>query len=405
MSSIIGPTGNIDPELLRVRLRAIPDGDWRARVSSVVECAIRCLSHFNGIDFLGLEREAPHKPARELWLSVESTLAGMWSGVEELQQAMQPLAELHEKAMPRDTLEQSASGLSSPGAVEEDSFDFALDTPAAAKRVPTQEERVWETGWAMSFVLAGELESFRKRLPTLLKVQDGWELVSAVQDHVGHMRSAALAVVTGVYSALPGEAPSQSDEAQNLELLASRELRARVFELRDEVLTLEAALRAAPQQQWPVLLMQVLRLVEAFVFGPAFAWMRAGDKRSFLAHQRQFDDIMALWSPLRAEPARRAVGAVARYLEALEVINQRECLVLHDREALKRVAANLKQAQEHPGSEARLCIGKAMAALADAQWRDKDLDALLAQTLDPAKPVPADAILDRVHDLLHKMGA
>ena len=393
MSSTLGTSLAVDPDLLRARLEAITDSRARERVNRVVDGALACLGRLKGIDFLGLEREAGATSARELWAGIEGLVAQMWLAVEELSKSVRPLVRAHEDLQPKET----------PGA--ELDLDLGGPKPAAApKRVPTVEERINESAWAMSFVLQGELDGFRGRVPVLTRVNDGWELVSAVQDHVGHLNSAVTAIVTSIFTSLPGGSAVDPEASQSLDLFSSRELRTRVFALRDEVIAIEAGLRARSASGWLQELERVRALVDTFMFSPAFAWMRAGDKRAFLEHQRALADIMAMWSPLRAEPARRAVETLARYLEALEVINQRECLRNYDRAALARVVAHLTEAEASGDASRRPAIAKGLVALAEAQGRDRGLDELLAQTLDPSKPPPLAAILERAKEVLKGLG-
>jgi hypothetical protein len=95
---------------------------------------------------------------------------------------------------------------------------------------------------------------------------------------------------------------------------------------------------------------------------------------------------------------------VARYLEALEVINQRECLIVHDRHALRRVVDNLELAEAKKGAEGRVAMGRGLAALAETQGRDAHLDHLLQETLDPSAPVQAQRILERARQVLSALG-
>ena len=267
-------------------------------------------------------------------------------------------------------------------------------------------DRIGETVWATSFVLRSEIDAFRKRLPSLLKVPDAWELLSDLQDHVGHIRAALQAILTGIYASLypttPGAETVTHDE-QSIELLASRELRQRIFALRDELLIIEAALATVPSSEWQGLLRRAVDALHGFMFGPGFAWMRASDKRSFIKQHRVISELLELWSPLRATPAKRAVQNLARYLEALEVINQRECLILHDRAALAVVVEKLEKAASAAEAARREHIAAGLAALADAQGRDKMLDQLLETTLAPGSPVPTTEILQRAKVLLARL--
>jgi hypothetical protein len=283
-------------------------------------------------------------------------------------------------------------------------------TQAGATAEPlTQIQRIGETLWATSFVLQGEIDGFRKRLPALLNVPDAWELLSDLQDHVGHIKAALQAILTGIYVSLNPQEPgklataSRSVDEQSMDVVSSRELRQRIFALRDQVLGIEECLGKIPAAEWKTSLVEVVAALDTFMFGPGFAWMRAGDKRAFIKQHRGLREILEIWSPLRAAPAHRALQNLARYLEALEVINQRECLVLNDRAALTAVVKHLEAAGTLDPAANREHIAAALAALADAQGRDRALDQLLDSTLAPGSPVPAAEILARARALLERL--
>ncbi len=370
---------------------------------AIINAAFACLKRIHGLDFASFERDRASGPTRALWQAAENPIADVWRAVEELQHVAKPLVDEHEKRV---------------SAEDDLSFDVNIegDGPTVQPRAASQStpktpiDRIGETVWATSFVLGSEIDGFRKRLPTLLKVPDAWELLSDVQDHVGHIKAALQAILTGIYGSLyPNEdgAPlvtQTSHDEQNIDLLASRELRQRIFALRDELLGLEASLTSVPTSEWQSLLRRAVDSLDGFMFGPGFAWMRASDKRIFIKQHRAISEILEIWSPLRATPARRAVQNLTRYLEALEIINQRECLVLHDRAALALVVDKLEHANSAPdASKRREYIAAGLAALADAQGRDKQLDQLLETTLAPGSPVPTTEILQRAKQMLSRL--
>lgn len=398
-------TGSVDPELLSLRLGSLDNADDREQATAIVNATYACLSRINAIDFGWLERDKTSGPARALWTSAEGGIATIWAAIEELRATSQPLVEAHQERF---------GGDDAGGDSDEDPFGGGLfedDAGAGAPKKPaptTPIQRIGETVWATSFVLSSEVDGFRKRLPALINVPDAWELLANLQDHAAHIRAALQAILTGVFASLyPGSGLSATAVAtpdeQNIELLSSRELRQRIFALRDEVVGIETAMLEKPAGEWQPLLRKIVDALGGFMFGPGFAWMRAGDKRTFITQQRALRDILEMWSPLRATPAKRAVQNLARYLEALEVINQRECLVVHDRAALNSVVASLTKAKNTPGPESRPYIGAALAALAEAQGRDRVLDAMLEQTMAPGSVVPTLLILERAQELLARL--
>ncbi|MEO0814869.1 MAG: hypothetical protein AAFY60_18550, partial [Myxococcota bacterium] len=212
MSHALTALGVMDPERLAVRVTKLEDPAVRDEVARIVRGGFSCLTRIQSINFSALERSTGAHPGRVIWDNTASNVSGMWLAVEELNGILAPLIEAHE-AKQRDS---------------DDEFDFALDEEVAkptmrttARITLTPLERIGETAWATCFVLNGEIQSFRKRLPALLKMEDGWELVSDLQDHVGHVKAAVNAILTGVYSSLPSsvEDPGGTNE-QSCELKA-----------------------------------------------------------------------------------------------------------------------------------------------------------------------------------------
>lgn len=392
--------GTIDPELLRARVGAIEDQALVAEVTGIVDHAIKGLTTVQGINFACLERDIAGNKPSELWESASGSVSELWAAVEGLQQAMLPLTDAYQAVVDeRERIKEEEQG------DDLDILAFDVVEPSGGGKTKGIQERISETAWSMSFVLKNEIDSFRGRLPTLVSVADGWELVSSLQDHVGHLRGALNAIVAGIFTSLPIVLGEQAaDEEVSLELTVARELRSRIFGLRDAVLEVEREMDTTRPDAWRPALGRAHKLLKAFIFGPGFAWMRAGDKRAFLNHQRQLDELLALWSALRATPAKQLIGSFARHLEALEVINQRECLVAHDRDALRRAIDNLQRASKTNDADARTAVGRAVAALAEAQGRDKVLDELLAKTLDPVSPVPAIDLQARAIEILTGLG-
>ena len=397
----LSSTDHVDPELVQTRLNAVKDDETREEAQSIVTAALSCFVKLQGIDLLELEREVTQQSPTALWAMANESVAAMWMALEELQQSMQPLLEVSKG--------ESSDGFNLDAFSSGENAAKATAAKAAEARASTSAlnpilKRIGETTWAMSFVLSGEVQAFRKRLGSLLKLTDAWELIDAVESHLEHVKSAVVALLHGVFGALPVGLSGDAEAEASFEVTSSRELRSRVCELREAVLTIEKEIAAVSSGSWLEPLCRVRDAVERFMFGPGFAWMRAGDKRAFLGQRQALNEILEIWSPLRAVPARHMIENLARFLEALEVINQRECLVIHDRGALRMVVAKLEVATQTTGAAAREPIGAALAALAEAQGRDRELDRLLNQSMDPGHAVPVAGILERARTLLKQLG-
>jgi len=383
---------DVDPEILQARLQAVEDPVARHWAKSISDITLKALVRVHEIDLPSLERDVADKSSHELWSEANDSVAAMWLELEELRQLMQPLVQAYEAKHGDDSIIGSLT----------DEPEEATTEPVAEMEIDGILGRIAETAWAMTFVLAGEVQQFRGRLVQVLKIPEAWELAGALQDHLDHVRSAVSAILSGVYASLPRA--GQEEEDENVEVLLARELRARVFELRDAILVIEQKLKTSSPADWQPTLAEARDRVEKFIFGPGFAWMRAPDKRTFIRQRRTLTEILMMYSPLRAEPARQTVENLARFLEAMEMLNQRESLMVHDRAALEGVVQHMERALASDGPEARTHIGAGLAALSEAQGRDHVLDALLAKTLAPGSPVPVENILERSREVLKQFG-
>ena len=401
-------TGVMDGDDLRVRLTVIEDPTMRMHLVNCVHGVFLGRARIQRVDLAGLEKAIGAATPRELWGRIAEPITNLWTILEDVLIELKAVAEAHG--------DSAALGADEGGGGAGDELDFAmLEEPSAspAQKVspfvapdPKQSivNRIVETAWAMSYVLKNEVSGFQRRLNGLQNSADGWDLVGACQDHLARLRSALDALLTGIASSLPGSRDGQMATDPATELLAARELRTRVFALRDEILAIELETKAQPVSAWHELLVAAREHVDSFMFGPGFAWLRADDKRSFLRAQKVLTEVLELWSPLRAVPAQRALGGLARYLEALEVINQRECLLVHDRNALHVVLTELRRALHGSGTAARDAVASALKALAEAQGRDRELDDLLGETMVPGTDVPVQAIITRAEAVSAALG-
>ncbi|MBI5510056.1 MAG: hypothetical protein HY903_14965 [Deltaproteobacteria bacterium] len=401
-------TDRVDPELIRARVAAVKDDATREAAAGMVDHALVAVVKLQEVDLAALEREVSTRPPAALWASAADQMTAFWLALEELRQVMLPLLEAADPggaAPAGDGLNLDAFSAGDEAPVEPGAAPAAVAVPApAATSMNPLLHRIGETAWAMSFVLSGEVQGFRRRIAALLKLEDSWELVDAVQDHLAHTRNGLVALLNGVFLALPSRLGEDAESEASFELTVARELRSRVFELRDSILDLERQLRTLPPPSWQPLLARAKDAVEAFMFSPGFTWMRAADKRAYLSQRQVLIEVLEMWSPLRAVPARRAIETMARFLEAMQVLNNRESLVAHDRAALMTVVSKLELAAKAHGSSAREAVGAALAALAEAQGRDRELDQLLAQSMVPGNPIRVGEILTRAGSVLRQLG-
>lgn len=406
---------HVHPDFFHTRLSVLSDASARAWAQSIGEAAFACLGKIQVIDTAALEAKADQHSPQELWCAVQDATSDVWNGLDELQKTMQPLVLACEQ---KENEKQDAAfdEFGPQEKEEEEGLQNLQEILEPQEQDGNQDnpnqivlegivQRIAETAWTMSFVLSSEVQGFQKRVPHLVGQTDPWELIGDLQDHLGRLRSAFAALLSGILTSFTNiECQTGTDEA-GFELTCAKELRARVFQLRDQILDIENQLKERDKTEWKELIDQAREAIDFFMFGPGFAWMRASDKSTFLKQQQAIKQVSEFWSPFRSDMARRVIDTLARYLEALEILNQRECLVVHDRKALSVVTTELDMALKDSGPRGREALGRALSALSDAQGRDRELDRLLAQILDPTAEVPKQQILERAQMVLAQLGS
>ena len=382
---------NFDREILDARLAALCDPEVKVIVRWMVDASIACTVMIGRVDFKDLETHASQWNGEKIWTEVDMIMQQIWAEISNLHHQLNTFGEAGNKEEESEESEKEEEEEEEGGG---DDFDFDFGAEPVIKAPSTPISRLQENAWAMAFVLSSEENSFKQRLPFLRKVEDGWEVIGSIEDHLGHIRSALSALLVGVMDAVPQLPHEQSASSESLELMASLELRRRIFSLRDSFLKVEQKMEEVGPGEWQDPLTQASELVSEFVFGPGFAWLRANDKRVFLEQKRELSEVLSLWSPLRAMPARHAIQNFARFLEALEILNQRESLVNHDRAALEIVVDKTGEAMALAGPERGAAMAAGLAALAEVEGRDKQLDKLLESAMDPGSVVPLEDILN-----------
>ena len=354
--------GAVDPDLLRARVGAVRPEALRLALSAVVETGLRCRGRVDGLDFASLEVRAAEHASEVLWGSIAPSLEALWDLLRTVEGSLEALR--------------------------------AVGDPSWRRR--------WDGVSASWFLLIVELDEMQERLATLVGVPEGWELVGALQGHVEKVRFVLDAVLAEIFALLPPKPGEWGGLPRRSELVRAQERRTRLQALRDVALACEDEMGCLPPSRWLASLQRISDALGVFVFGPGYAALRASEKYALVAQQRLLREVLLLWSPLRATAARQAVEALARYIEALEVVNQHESLRARDRDLLTQVVLHMDRAAVRD-EQAPKEIAAALAALAEARGCDRELDALVEQTLSPGSAVPIARILKRAREVLAEL--
>ncbi len=287
---------------------------------------------------------------------------------------------------------------------------FAAPAAAAATSAPavaaTSAEnasdlrmRLANTAWAISFMLKDEIMRFGSRMRQSHVMMDRWNLLSELQETCHKLSKGLDALTMGICSAFSSVSRDEVIPGFRSELAFSLELRRLIFELRDQVRTVRVKMDALPKEQWRHIAEEIYTLIDNFVYGPAFGWLRAFDKREVIQFRKALRNTLDNHNASGRDFHEPIEGTV-RFLEALEVINHREILVEHDRKVLTEAAAHLETAIRLPRMEGRHEFAAAISCLSKAWGRDPQLDAMVEMTLDPMADLKQEDILTRVQLVL-----
>jgi len=239
---------------------------------------------------------------------------------------------------PADAAEQSS-----------DDFDFAFDlvdgptgdsgrlasTPAPAAH-KTKRELVNDTAYALGAMLRSRVTSFAPRLRHALGQDDPWVLLSEL-DYYKH------ALIKAVQGLLFGVLAVFNDAVGREEILPEYrsgvreavELRAAVADLTFHVGRFNSAISNAKAEQVVPLLVGVSDRLTRFCGRPAYRTLRAEDKKAVIDVRRALSAMR--YSSKNGVPVarlRQEIEGFSKFLDAMQAINHREVLVVHDRQRL-----------------------------------------------------------------------
>ena len=377
-----------EPELpaavVRV-LRDLTDEAFRARLLKVLTASARAVARLREIDLTRIEQLAGADETSDLamWEEVAPAVAASIGDVNGL------LTTVHE---------QFPAG---PAAAGDDDLDLAFGpsdepTPPPVADVPTtpaermrSAERALQT---MAESLKYEVSRFGVRVRNPSVVADRWNLLVDLQEFRGKCRAAIGELVYQSCSVFQEVSRPSVVPEHAADLAEGLSVRQAWMTLTRAVGPLNARLQLAGLEQQRPLLLAVRRELDHFRNSRGYQAMRAGDKRFVLAF---LGDLGQTFERKRyGRPAQELVEGFAKFLDSMALINRREILMNHDREAFAECGALLEQASlslevgEPPKARARLA-----QALATAQrlfGRDRLLDEYLVLRLR----WPLESLLD-----------
>jgi len=205
---------------------------------------------------------------------------------------------------------------------------------------PTENERwsrVVEEASAVEYGLSSLLKDAHARIEVALQAGLWRQALAILDETQGTASEGVHALVTSVYRAFVPEADPSLLVPGFLTLLDKALLvRRAIADLGRRIEPLNALLQGEDASLYPAALAEVRRVLAAFVTSPACRAMRAADRWEIEKLEHEI-------ATLPLEQARKSCEGLAKYLESLAAINQREVLIVHDK---KRIA----ELREYVGS-------------------------------------------------------
>lgn len=383
------------PEAVREVLRRLPEAQFRVRLTLVQKAAARAITRLREIELSRIEELASSGEGSDLalWEQVAPAVGASIGDVNGL------LAAIDEQFPPGEQSE------------EEDDFDLAfggddLGSSSAAHDVPTTfEEKVVaaeQNIQGLAQALRSEVGRFGQRVRNPSVVADRWNLLIDLQEFRGKCRAAIGELVFSSCSAFEdidraSVVPEYLDDVEE-----GLRLRQAWITLTRAIGPLNARLQIAGPEQQRTLLLAVQRELDHFRSSVGYANMRAGDKRFVIQFAEDLRE--AFEKNILGKQAQTLVEGFAKFLDSMAVLNRREVLMNHDREAFAECGILLEQASGHlavnNSKSARSDIAAALQVATRLYGRDRYLDDHLVLRMRwPAETLVSSSIGPAIDEL------
>jgi hypothetical protein len=355
-------------------LRRVSDGLFRARLLKVLTAASRAISRLRAIELTRIERmaSAPEGGALVLWEEAAPAVGASITDVNSLLTTIEDQFPFAEEAEPADDIDLAFG-----------SFEEASPVEPTGPQIPTtpeEKQRAAEkTIQDIASSLRLEVSRFGTRVRNPSVMTDPWNLLVDIQEFRGKCRAAVGELVYASLSVFEEISRGAVVPEYAKDVSDGIAVRTAWATLNRAIGPLNNRLAAAPVEQQSALLQTVQVELDLFRSTRAYQAMRAGDKRHVLTFATDLSRVVA--DKKTGRPAQLLVEGFAKFLDSLAVINRREVLINHDREAFAECGTLLEQASfclslEEP-ARGLAKLNQAVAVATRLFGRDHGLDEYL----------------------------
>ncbi|OGR09216.1 MAG: hypothetical protein A2341_23610 [Deltaproteobacteria bacterium RIFOXYB12_FULL_58_9] len=206
----------------------------------------------------------------------------------------------------------------------------------------TPREQVADALNAFGGMLRSRVLDLSERLKFARNQKDSWPLLNELDEAQHRLTKAVQAVLFGALGAFTTDA--RREEILPAYRSAAAEavaLRAAVAELTFHIGRLNVALADATVEIAVPLVVAVADRLARFSARPEYRTLRAEDKKAVIDFRRTLHDLRHRREGLPLVPLRHAVEGFSKFLEAMGAINHREVLILHDKQRLQDILAEI----------------------------------------------------------------
>lgn len=383
------------PEAVRDVLRRLPEAQFRVRLTLVQKAAARAITRLREIELARIEQLVTSGEGSDLalWEQVAPAVGASIGDVNGLLLAIDEQFPADEQPEEEDDFDLAFGG------GDEVSSPHAHDVPTTFEEKVVAAERNIQ---GLAQALRSEVGRFGQRVRNPSVVADRWNLLIDLQEFRGKCRAAIGELVyssCNAFEDIPraGVVPEYLDDVEE-----GLQLRQGWMTLTRAIGPLNARLQIAGPEQQRALLLAVQRELDHFRSSVGYLNMRAGDKRFVIQFAEELQD--AFDKNLLGKHSQTLVEGFAKFLDSMAVLNRREVLMNHDREAFAECGILLEQANGHLGqNDFPAACSNLTAALRVATrlyGRDRHLDDhLVLRTRWPAESLIPGAIPAAIDEL------
>lgn len=336
----------ITPRLEQI-LQSLPDPSFAGRLRQVYAAAAQAITRLGDMDLVKYETDSTESGADlSLWEEMAPVIRDTVVDVNTLLNVIR---------------EQFPAGSSEAGPLQEKARNASVSLQEAMTQMAQQ---ITQLGEAM-------------RNPSV--VSDRWTLLAEVQRFRSTFREQVSNLVFTSINAFVDVARKEVVPGYEAEVKAAMTVRAIVADLGRIIAARLAKVRDAGPAELQPQAQQLQNEMDAFGRTGAYRGLRAQDKRHFIESRGKLGPLAA-----HATPPKEEVVAVVEELDALvrslSAVNQRQVLIINDREVWAACGVRLERAMSlvdsDPATAARL-LAEAAAIGQSLYGRDANMDAFL----------------------------